>query len=96
MKSLNKDTLSKLVILNTFLSVLLLVLTFEDMGDAVLENSELFIQTIFLALPFVILWTIHRTFFTKWDKEIAPVLQDLQVRLQKTSSKEPSSPPQAD
>ncbi len=92
MKSLNKDTLSKLVVLNTFLSVLLLVLTFEDMGSVLLENSELFIQTIFLALPFVILWTIHRTFFTKWDNEIAPVLQKLQGRLQQTSSKEGNAP----
>ena len=71
---LHKDTLSKLVIINTFLSILLLLLTFDEFGDRILEDSDLLIEMVFVVMPFVLLWSIHRFFFKKWDHEIAPVL----------------------
>ena len=88
---LHKDTLSKLVIINTFLSILLLLLTFDELGEDVLEDSDLLIETGFIVLPFLFLWSIHRFFFKKWDHEIAPVLHKLQEQLKSASEQDTAS-----
>ena len=89
---LHKDTLSKLVIINTFLSILLLLLTFDEFGDRILEDSDLLIEMVFVVMPFVLLWSIHRFFFKKWDHEIAPVLHKLQKKLKRDSEQDQASP----
>ena len=88
---LNKNTLSKLVIINTFLSVLLLLLTFDELGDRILDDSEKLIQAVFIATPFVILWSVHHFFFKKWDHEIAPMLHKLKEQLEAASEKDTAS-----
>ena len=88
---LHKNTLSKLVVINTFLSVLLLLLTFDELGDDVLQNSDLLLKTGVIVVPFALLWSIHRLFFKKWDQEIAPVLHRLQEQLKNASEQNTAS-----
>jgi hypothetical protein len=85
-KGLHKETLAKLVVFNTFLALLLILLTLQDLGDTLLKESETLLNLALILLPFLLLWVIHRHFFTKWDREISPALLRLQKHLEEQRS----------